>query len=78
MFEVRSITVDCADPYRGRASAGISGVPRDVSSEHRALLEAALDHDADRAVSALEQHIDLTASILLKGSLLNSEPTTLT
>jgi DNA-binding GntR family transcriptional regulator len=38
--------------------------PRDVPAEHRALMEAALDRDADRAVALLTEHINKTASLL--------------
>lgn len=38
---------------------------RDVACEHRTLMEAALDHDADRAVALLADHINLTTDLLL-------------
>ena len=38
---------------------------RDVAGEHRAMMEAALDHDADRAVELLAAHIGLTTSRLV-------------
>ena len=37
---------------------------RDVAAEHRALMEAALAHDADLAVTLLVEHITLTTSLL--------------
>jgi DNA-binding GntR family transcriptional regulator len=39
--------------------------PGDVIAEHRTLLEAALSRDADRARAILEQHMALTADIIL-------------
>lgn len=39
--------------------------PRDVAGEHRRLMEAVLDHDADRAVDLLADHFNLTTSILI-------------
>ncbi|MCX4098441.1 GntR family transcriptional regulator [Nocardia sp. alder85J] len=39
--------------------------PRDVAREHRELMEAALDHDAERAVDLLAAHFGLTTSILI-------------
>jgi len=39
--------------------------PIDVIAEHRTLLEAALSRDADRARAILEQHMALTADIIL-------------
>jgi DNA-binding GntR family transcriptional regulator len=38
---------------------------RDVAAEHRGLMEAVLDHDADRAAALLADHFSLTTSILL-------------
>ncbi len=38
---------------------------RDVAGEHRRLMEAVLDHDADRAVELLTDHFNLTTSILI-------------
>jgi DNA-binding GntR family transcriptional regulator len=38
--------------------------PRDVPAEHRGLMQAALDRDADRAVILLTDHINKTASLL--------------
>jgi DNA-binding GntR family transcriptional regulator len=38
---------------------------RDAPGEHRALLHAALDRDADRAVDVLHAHIDRTAAVLI-------------
>jgi DNA-binding GntR family transcriptional regulator len=38
---------------------------RDVAAEHRRLMEAVLDHDADRAVDLLADHFNLTTSVLI-------------
>lgn len=46
--------------YRYLAFADGSA-PRDVEAEHRAILDAALARDADRAVAAANAHISLTA-----------------
>ncbi|MCX4903827.1 GntR family transcriptional regulator [Streptomyces sp. NBC_00878] len=55
---------DAGELYRAWSSA--NGDPhRDVAAEHRALLEAALDHDADRAVQLFGAHVDRTAQILM-------------
>lgn len=37
---------------------------RDVAAEHRALMDAALDHDAERAQALLAEHLNLTTSLL--------------
>ena len=39
---------------------------RDVGGEHRALMEAVLDHDADQAVTLLAAHIELTTAMLVE------------
>lgn len=57
---------DAAQLYRAWSSS-VDGDPhRDLAAEHRALMEAALDHDDDRAVRLLEAHIERTAQILLQ------------
>jgi DNA-binding GntR family transcriptional regulator len=38
---------------------------RDVAGEHRRLMEAVLDHDADRAADLLADHFNMTTSILI-------------
>jgi DNA-binding GntR family transcriptional regulator len=38
--------------------------PRDVPAEHRGLMDAVFDHDPDRAVALLTDHINKTASLL--------------
>ena len=38
---------------------------RDVAGEHRMMMEAVLEHDADRAVDLLTDHINLTTSVLI-------------
>ncbi|MFC0532343.1 GntR family transcriptional regulator [Phytohabitans kaempferiae] len=55
---------DAAELYR--AWSGNRGeTTRDIAGEHRALMEAALAHDADRAVRLFEEHIDRTMQIVL-------------
>jgi len=40
-------------------------VPRDVAGEHQQLMDAVLEHDADRAVELLAQHFNRTTSVLI-------------
>lgn len=55
---------DSAELYRAwSGNAGHSS--RDVAAEHKALLDAALAHEAERAVALFEAHVDRTAEILL-------------
>jgi DNA-binding GntR family transcriptional regulator len=57
---------DHSELYRrwsGTLSPGVER--RDVAGEHRRLMEAVLDHDADLAVDLLADHLNLTTSILI-------------
>ncbi|MCZ6592151.1 MAG: FCD domain-containing protein, partial [Alphaproteobacteria bacterium] len=60
--------VDQADLYRQLAAA-VSYPERNERSEHQALMEAALDRDADRAVAIQCAHIRKTADIVLEAKL---------
>jgi DNA-binding GntR family transcriptional regulator len=56
---------ETAELYRRwSGSFGVNQEPRDVPAEHRGLMEAALDHDPDRSVTLLTEHINKTASLL--------------
>ncbi|OZM75790.1 GntR family transcriptional regulator [Pseudonocardia sp. MH-G8] len=55
---------DSAELYR-RWSVPMGHTPRDISGEHRAMLDAVLSHDADAAVDVLTAHIQHTSDILL-------------
>ena len=56
---------ETAELYRRwSGSFDVNQEPRDVPAEHRGLMEAALDHDPDRAVALLTDHINKTASLL--------------
>ncbi len=46
---------------------------RDTTSEHRALMQAALDHDADKGVELVSRHIMVTAELLADYSASESE-----
>jgi DNA-binding GntR family transcriptional regulator len=55
---------DAAELYRAWSIR--NGEPkRDVAAEHRAILDAALDHDANLAVALFEAHVERTAAIVL-------------
>jgi DNA-binding GntR family transcriptional regulator len=55
---------DAAEMYRAWSGPGVLESKRDVAGEHKALLDAALAHDTDRAVVLFELHIDRTQAIL--------------
>jgi DNA-binding GntR family transcriptional regulator len=56
---------DAAELYRGWSGRG-GETTRDIAGEHRALIEAALAHNAQRAVELYEEHVDRTMEILLE------------
>ena len=59
---------DAAELYRAWSGAWAEGrqpVRRDIVTEHRQLMEAALAHDAGLAVRLFEAHVDRTATILM-------------
>jgi len=66
--QVRSSLYDASERYR-RWSVPADGGHRDVSSEHRELLQATLARDAERAARLLAEHIQRTADILLQAGL---------
>lgn len=55
---------DAAELYRAWSVPGGEQMHRDVAGEHQALLDAALAHDAERAVSLFEAHVDRTRAIV--------------
>ena len=55
---------DAAEVYRAWSGPGTREINRDVAGEHKALLDAALAHDADLLVALFEAHIDRTKAIL--------------
>jgi DNA-binding GntR family transcriptional regulator len=63
LLATRSLLYDQSERYR-RLSISFS-VERDVESEHRALLQAALARDIPRSQDLLEAHIRATAEALI-------------
>lgn len=57
---------DAAELYRAWSSAGTNELHRDVAGEHQGLLDAALTHDADLAITLFEAHLDRTQAIILR------------
>lgn len=62
---------DATELYRRWSATSEAGSFRDVEGEHRAILEAALDHDADLAVDLLRRHYETTMDVLLAAGLVN-------
>ncbi|RZU74953.1 GntR family transcriptional regulator [Micromonospora kangleipakensis] len=57
---------DAAELYRAWSTQGSREIKRDVAGEHRELLDAALAHDAERAVALFEAHVDRTRAIVME------------
>jgi DNA-binding GntR family transcriptional regulator len=56
---------DTSELYRSWSGTLVQQMPpRDIAAEHRALMQAVLDHDADRGVALITEHINLTATLL--------------
>ncbi len=63
LLELAASLRDAAEIYR-RWSFRSDGRSRDVAGEHKALLDATLDRDLDRASDILSQHLQRTADSL--------------
>jgi GntR family transcriptional regulator, carbon starvation induced regulator len=63
LLHFRALLFDQSERYR-RLSLVQKQVERDVPAEHRAIMEATLDRDAERAVTLLAEHIRRTAEIV--------------
>lgn len=61
----RSILYHQSERYR-RLSLIARSIPRDVHAEHKAIMEAALARDADRATRLSEDHVDRTMAAMTK------------
>lgn len=72
MITTCSSLFDQAERYR-RFSALNRETPRDVSAEHRRLMEVSLAHDAEAAARLLREHIQKTADNVI-AHLARSEP----
>jgi GntR family transcriptional regulator, carbon starvation induced regulator len=66
LLATRSLLYDQSERYR-RLSLAFS-VERDVETEHRLLMEAALDRDLRKSQELLEAHIKATAEALIDAS----------
>ncbi|MFC4049945.1 GntR family transcriptional regulator [Actinomadura syzygii] len=67
MIEVSSRLREESELYRRWAGPLGNENDRDVAGEHRAILDAALERDADRAAELLRDHIARTTQVLLSG-----------
>lgn len=68
---LRSIALslrDAAEVYRRAASRPVGSNQRDVATEHKQILDAAVSRDADAAVAALVHHIRATTDYIIEHS----------
>lgn len=65
LVDFYAMLLDRNTRYRYLAFADAS-VPRDAAAEHRAITEAVLARDADRAVAAAEEHTRITAETVAR------------
>ncbi|MPZ35040.1 MAG: GntR family transcriptional regulator [Rhodospirillales bacterium] len=60
---------DCADRYRHLSGKVIPRTPRNVVEEHRAILEATINHKADQAIALLNAHLSKTAELVQRSGI---------
>lgn len=63
LLRMRAMLYEQSERYR-RMSVPLQTETRDVPAEHKAIFEAVMDRDADRAAAALETHLRKTAAIV--------------
>lgn len=63
LLRLRTMLYQQSERYR-RMSVPLATGPRDVNGEHKAVFEAVMARDADRAAALLEQHLRRTAAIV--------------
>jgi DNA-binding GntR family transcriptional regulator len=64
LMEICRRLFDAGELYRRWSTSG--GKKRNVKSEHRAIMDAALARDADVAVARYQEHIQRTAEVILR------------
>lgn len=65
MLKFRSTLHDHSERYR-QLAVSYNDQPRDLIEEHRAIMDAALARDADRAAELMAEHVNETARVLLR------------
>lgn len=73
MTRIASNLSTATELYRRWASPSASSTSRDVEAEHEQILEAALARDAELTALRLRNHYEITAQVILKSGLINSE-----
>ena len=73
MLWIRENLYDATELYRRWSANSEASERRDVAGEHRAIMDAALDRDADLACRLLGEHIRMTSQIVLASQSLGAE-----
>ena len=73
MKRFRKTLQEHSDRYR-RLATNHNDDGRDIDGEHRELMNAALDRDADRAALLISEHVQRTARILARHGLTTADP----
>jgi GntR family transcriptional regulator, carbon starvation induced regulator len=74
MLTLRATLYAQSERYR-HLSVALARETRDVDAEHKAILDACLARDADRACALIDDHLKRTADIVLTSPALRSERT---
>jgi DNA-binding GntR family transcriptional regulator len=77
LLKIRTMLFEQADRYR-RLSATSTRSSRKIASEHKAIVEAVLGRDPDRASDLIAMHFQRTADIVAKMAKLELEPGAIT
>jgi DNA-binding GntR family transcriptional regulator len=68
LLRLSALLYDKSERYRNLAERQPDSQRRDIQGEHKALMDAVMAHDSDRACSLLEKHFWETTEIILKSS----------
>jgi GntR family transcriptional regulator, carbon starvation induced regulator len=68
LLRLCALLYDKSERYRNLAERQPDSQRRDIQVEHKALVDAVMAHDADRACTLLEEHFWETTEIILKSS----------
>lgn len=66
LLRIRSTLYEQSERYR-RLSVPLDETHRDVAAEHKAICDAALNRDPERAARLIRDHIEATTKIILRG-----------
>jgi DNA-binding GntR family transcriptional regulator len=74
LLHLRTILFNHSERYRW-FTGPLSKVDRDLDREHREIAEAALSRDSERAVALMNDHLQMTARVILNSPMSGREPT---